>query len=199
MDEAKVLLKQAGEKLAEALAQQAFELWQRKDFRLYVEFAKLSKTEQDRIFNELEVTVIGLMTLLFDHAIDAEANQSQQLVYKMFRKSISDGFLRILENNGVENKYLQQWSQLIDMRLKEYRENYQISLKESKKSKELQDDEEIRIAWARIETMTIDCLTHIRRGKVEKDDPLWKLLRKWMIMIDNHFRPLVTQITSETN
>ncbi|KKP27665.1 MAG: hypothetical protein UR15_C0034G0010 [Parcubacteria group bacterium GW2011_GWA2_31_28] len=45
-------------------------------------------------------------------------------------------------------------------------------------------------AWARIETITIDCLIHIRRGKVEKDDPLLKLLRQWLLNFNSNLMPL---------
>ena len=92
---------------------------------------------------------------------------------------------------GIESKFLKQWKDLIDMRLEEYTKDFKIGLNESTKWEEFRnEDQKMKFAWARIETITIDCLTHIRRGKVEKDDPLWKLLRKWFINLDSQIAPI---------
>lgn len=65
--------------------------------------------------------------------------------------------------------------------------------KESDKMPTLKDEASLRIVWARIETLTIDCLTHIRRGNVKKDDPLWTLLRKWFIRMDTQLSPMISR------
>jgi len=52
--------------------------------------------------------------------------------------------------------------------------------------------EDLKKTWVRIETITIDCLTHIRRGKVEKDDPLWKLIRKGLTTVDGKLTPMAS-------
>jgi len=49
------MLRESAGRIAQLVANSAFEFWQRKDFRLYVKFHALSQTEQDRMFNELEV------------------------------------------------------------------------------------------------------------------------------------------------
>ena len=172
-----------GKNLAEVIAGQAFEFWQRKDFRLYVEFDKLSQTEQDRLFNELEVSVIGLFIIHLDSAIE-KVDKSFRPVLQMLQREITLGFVDLLSSTGIDKKYVTQWSALIELRLKEYREDFKIALKESEKMKEFKEDEELRSTWAIIETITIDGLTHIRRGDMKADDPLLKLLRKWLITLD---------------
>src|SRR5260221_4853491 len=172
-----------GKNLAEVIAGQAFEFWQRKDFRLYVEFDKLSQTEQDRLFNELEVSVIGLFIIHLDSAIE-KVDKSFRPVLQMLQREITLGFVDLLSSTGIDKKYVTQWSALIELRLKEYREDFKIALKESEKLKEFKEDEELRSTWAIIETITIDGLTHIRRGDMKADDPLLKLLRKWLITLD---------------
>lgn len=185
---AKLLLK-SSKNLAEFIASSAFEFWQRKDFRLFIDFNNISKTEQDRIFNELEISLLGLFILKFDHALLVAKNE-QKVVLGALKKDLAPAFIQILADAGVENKFIGQWDYLIDMRLKEYRKDLKTALKESSSWEELKGDEDIRIAWARIETITIDCLTHVRRGKVEEGDPLWKLLRKWFITMDATLNPI---------
>ncbi|MDO8499000.1 MAG: hypothetical protein Q7S44_04410 [bacterium] len=51
------------EKVAEIVAQASYDLWKDEEFRKMVNFETLSQTEQDRIFNELEVTLLGLVFL----------------------------------------------------------------------------------------------------------------------------------------
>ena len=172
-----------GKNLAEVIASQAFEFWQRKDFRLYVEFDKLSQTEQDRLFNELEVSVIGLFVIHLDNTIE-KVDKRFIPVLQVLQREITLGFVDLLSNTGIDKKYVKQWTALIDMRLKEYREDFQTALKESEKMKEFKGDKELRSTWAVIETITIDGLSHIRRGNMKADDPLWKLLRKWLITLD---------------
>lgn len=179
----------SGKNLAQVVASSAFEFWQRKDFRLYVNFQSLSQTEQDRMFNELEVSVLGLFTLSLDYAISIAKEEYKKLL-KILQKEITYGFLQLFSDLGIEKKFIDQWDKLIGMRFKEYHEHLEISVKESGSWRELKGDEEMRQTWARIETITIDCMTHIRRGDVKKDDPLWKLLRKWFISLEAQISPI---------
>ncbi|MBF8249436.1 MAG: hypothetical protein HW400_37 [Candidatus Levybacteria bacterium] len=180
---------QSGKHLAQVVASSAFEFWQRKDFRLYVNFQSLSQTEQDRMFNELEVSVLGLFTLSLDYAISVAKEEYGKLL-EVLQKEITYGFLQLFLDLGTEKKFVDQWNKLIEMRFKEYHEHLKAAVKESSSWKELKGDEEVRQTWARIETITIDCLTHIRRGDVKKDDPLWKLLRKWFISLEAQISPI---------
>ncbi|MDO8499001.1 MAG: hypothetical protein Q7S44_04415 [bacterium] len=68
--------------------------------------------------------------------------------------------------------------------MKEYKGDFLIALKEAKSWKDLNDGQEIKVIWARVETLTIDSLRHIRGGKIEKDDPLWVYLRKWLTLME---------------
>ena len=181
---------EAGENIAKMIASESFELWQRKDFRFYVDFENQDQTEQDRIFNELEVSLIGLYVLRLDQAI-VGVPEEIVIAFKALRASIQEGFLKLLEDKGVDNKFVKQWKVLMDLRLKEYREHLKYVLEESLKDKNFREkDAELRSTWARVETMKIDCLTHIRRGKFDEKDPLWKFLTKWFITLDARLAPL---------
>lgn len=191
------ILNYTAEKLAESVASLAFEVWSRKDFRLFVNFHNISQTEQDRIFNELEVSILGLLILKFDDGI-LRKDKEFGLMLEYFENKLIEGFLNLFRNLKLEEKYIKQWKMLIDMRLAEYRKDYKIATKESKKVKEFDKNEEsLKISWARIETITIDCLTHIRRGNVEEKDPLWKFLRKWFINLESKLSPLTSAINED--
>ncbi len=188
---AKVLL-ESGEKIAQMIAQESFDLWKRKDFRMFIDFDHQTQTEQDRIFNELEVSLIGLYVLHFDDAIENATDQAKLLVFKGLREGIQTGFLKVLGDTGVEVKYLKDWEKLVNLRLKEYRDDYKIAMKMSAKDKSFdKKDADLRPAWARAETLKIDCLSHIRRGNFDEKDPLWKFLTKWFITMDARLNPLM--------
>jgi len=183
------LLLKSSESLAQSIPVIAFEFWQRKDFRILVDFFRLSRTEQDRMFNELEVSIIGLFDLYLAY-INSIAPPEYKKMVEIVQKELIGSFLAFMSKNGVEKKYIEIWEKLIEIRLKEYWQHYKISLKEAAAWKEFKDDNVLRVNWARIETITIDCITHIRRGKVKKGDPLWKLLRKWFIDFNAKLLPL---------
>jgi len=173
------------------VASSSFEFWQRKDFRLYVAFDNVPRVEQDRMFNELQVSLLGLFILKFEHASD-NVLEEKTIVFRSFAKDLAPAYLQMCAEMGIGEEYLPTWSKLIDMRLTEYRRDFRYAEKDSKTMKEFKkESESMRITWARIETLTIDCLTHIRRGNVEKNDPLWKLLRKWFISLDVQLNSII--------
>lgn len=135
---------------------------------------------------------MGLFILQVDHAYETAVEKEKRVVFSALRKDLASGFLQIMINLGIEKKYIDIWNKLIDMRVKEYSEDFNTALKESAKMRELKDNQILRITWSRIETITIDCLTHIRRGNVKADDPLWKLLRKWFITLDTKVSPMTS-------
>lgn len=74
--------------LAQFVASQSFEFWQRKDFRLYVEFNNLDRTEQDRIFNELELSLLGLFTFKLRDSYSESSKQEKKCIgYGVIRQT----------------------------------------------------------------------------------------------------------------
>lgn len=191
----KELLLKTGEKFGEIIAHSSFELWQDKTFRDLIEFNFISQTEQDRIFNELEVSVLGLFVINLDQAVESSKSEELEIFYARLRQASIEGFLNLYKKLNLEQKHIHQWRILIDMRLEEYRKDFKVALKESKKMKEVKNDPQTGILWAKIETITIDCLSHIRRGNVKKDDPLWKMLRRWLTMLEVTFDKLTLQLS----
>lgn len=191
------LIDEAGEKLAQVVAQSAFSTWEKKEFRKLINFEKLPQIEQDRIFNELEVTLLGLFILNLDDAINLVKGTPQETVLKMLQKSLINGFLKLFIDLGIEDKYIKQWEVLIDMRIKEYRRDYEMLLKESQSWKELQKDEGLQTAIMRIQAIALDCLSHIRRGKISEEDPLRKYLQNWITLFEKEFSRLTQALIFE--
>lgn len=189
------LLLKTGEKFGEIIAQSSFDLWQDKNFRDLINFDSISQTEQDRIFNELEVSVLGLFVINLDQAVGSSKSEELEIFYARLRQASVEGFLNLYKKLNLEQKHIHQWRILIDMRLEEYRKDFQIALKQSKKMKELKDDSDTRILWAKIETITIDCLSHVRRGDVQEGDPLWRMIRKWLTMMEVTLDKLTLQLS----
>lgn len=188
------LLIETGEKFGQIIGQASFDFWQDQTFRNLVNFDNLSQTEQDRIFNELEVSALGLFSLNLDQAIKSAKSNEQEMFYIKLKPALIEGFLSLFKKLGVEKQYINEWRLLIDMRLEEYRKDFEISLKESKKLKEAKDNSELQVLWAKIETISIDCLTHIRRGDVKEKDPLWRMLRRWLTGLEVTFDKLTLQL-----
>lgn len=178
-------------KFAQIVAQFAFAFWSDQTFKNLVHFESISKTEQDRIFNELEVTTLGLLDLHLDYTIKYPKNQKQKELASHLKKNLVESFVGIFKELGVEDEHLNMWRLLINMRFDEYRKDYKIALKQTQNWQELKSDPKLKPIWAIIETCTIDGLSHIRRGKVEEGDPLWRLLRKWLTTIEVTFEKLL--------
>lgn len=185
------MLSGAADNLAKMIAGSAFEFWQRKDFRLYVDFDHLTQGEQDRMFNELEVSVLGLFILHLENAGTLEKKEHSAILLAL-ADDLSSGFLTLLSDTGIEKHYITIWEKLISLRMNEYREDCKTTYKKARKMKEFREDELLRMAWARIETITIDCMTHLLKGDTKPDDPLWNLLRKWFISLDSQLNPITT-------
>lgn len=166
--------------VAQMIAESSFTLWKSKEFRDLINFDKIDQIEQDRIFNELEVTALGLLALYCE-----EFNKNK------ISNEIIENFLDFLKKSGVDEKYIKIWRDLIAIRFDEYRKDYKIALKASKSWDDFKSDDMLHITWARIETLSIDGMSHIRRGKMEEKDPLWELLRKWLTVLDVSFSKLL--------
>lgn len=190
MGEELELLKKTGENLAAIVGETSFAKWEERSFRQMVDFDHVQRTEQDRIFNELELTVLGLFVLHLEDA--ASAKPRMKKIFDILKKEVVEGFINLLANLGLEEHFIEEWRALIQMRLAEYRKDYKLLIKESKDIPELVKNEEFKIIWARIETLTLDGLRHIRRGKLEQEDPLRRDLQKWLIGLDS----LAGQITN---
>ncbi len=83
-----------GRGLAQVIAEASFTLWKEEEFRKIISFNNLSQEEQDRIFNELQVSFLGLLILQLDrHIVDTHSKDQQ--MYHLLRDDVIDCFLQI--------------------------------------------------------------------------------------------------------
>lgn len=187
------ILKNLGKVLANVVAKVSFMIWQKEDFREMISFDKISQTEQDRIFNELEVSFLGLFYLYLDNLSSQLENQEEKELVEQLKPALRKGFISMYEDLKIEEKYITIWKELINMRFEEYEKDFNALMKEGAKMKKLKDGK-IRLFWARVETITLDCLQHIRRGKLELKDPLRKYLQDWVVNIDKIYSDAIKEL-----
>ncbi len=77
------------------IAEASFSFWNTKSFRALVNFEKIDQTEQDRIFNELEVTGLGLAALY-----------SVQLKSLAIQNEVVNSFMDIMHGLPIEKKFI---------------------------------------------------------------------------------------------
>lgn len=183
----KSALSGAGRGISEIIAHTAYKIWQEEKFRDMIKFKSIPQIEQDRIFNEIEIALLGLLVLYVDNLSMQIDSKNEQKLLKNFQEALIEGFLSIYHDYGVEKKFIGQWRVLIDTRLKEYRDDLRLLMTESQEMEEFKKDERFRSAWARVETITLDGLSHIRKGKWDQKDPLRKYLQEWVIGLDQVF------------
>ena|SRR3989344_1145110 len=97
------MLAQASKSLGLLIASTSFDFWNRADFQMYVEFDNQSQLEQDRMFNEFQVSLLGLFILHLDHAL-LDAKREQKVLISVLQKDLPQGFLQIFLDLGVEKK-----------------------------------------------------------------------------------------------
>lgn len=167
------------------VASGSYDLWRQKEFRDSINFFKIGAREQDRIFNELEVTALGYVTFFLEERLTNKRHKDNYVVYANVGELVGDEFLSLMEEIGVTDREMRLWRQLIDMRLKEYRSDMALIMKESSKWKAFAGkDKHLRPAWARIITLSINSMRHIKGEKVALSDDMWPIMRHWLISLE---------------
>ena len=166
-----------------------------------IDFDKISQTEQDRIFNELEVSFLGLFYLYLDNLSSQLENQEEKALVEQLKPALKKGFISLYEDLKIEKKFIDIWKELINMRFEEYEKDFKLLIKEGKKAKEIskackviKNDEKFGLFWARNQTITLACLQHIRRGKLDHKDPLRKYLQDWVVNVDKIYSDAIKEL-----
>ena len=95
-DEVDQLIKLLSTKLSEIVAETAFEFWQSIEFRKLIDFNQIPQAEQDRIFNELEVTGLGLLDLHLNFKVKNAPDKVVKSLLGRLEKELPQSFLDIL-------------------------------------------------------------------------------------------------------
>ncbi|OGH19382.1 MAG: hypothetical protein A3F31_03255 [Candidatus Levybacteria bacterium RIFCSPHIGHO2_12_FULL_38_12] len=110
------MMSSAAKNLAHVAASSSFDLWSRKDFRLYIEFANIPQVEQDRIFNELEVSVLGLFDLQFETIKNDNPQEEKEVVMGLLQAELVPSFLHSYDPLW---KLLRKWFMTLDVSIKQ--------------------------------------------------------------------------------
>ena len=153
----------------------AFRVFRNEDFRAELNFYTLSQQEQDRIFNELEVTAFVQIYFQTETLIKFHEDSFKHYL-KMIKENLKLAHQNILKSSGVEDEHLLTWNKLIDMRLDEYRKDF------NEHRSELPNVEEHN-PW--ILVTAVGGYDHITRGRGKPEDPAYRRIVKWLFKLSD--------------
>jgi hypothetical protein len=165
--------------LVQGAGSSAFQLFKDKHFRHLARFEQLSRTEQDRIFNELVVASVVLIMLVLE-APDLKVAGEFRGYLSDLNKKIPKAHIDYLRSMGVETEHLRIWEKLIAMRYKEYaRDRHDVraaamEIESAEKGLDPANLSKIQMLVP-VQTAAIGCHQHICRGDTKDRDDLFKL------------------------
>jgi hypothetical protein len=166
--------------LVQLAAHQAYQLFCDKEFRRWVSFDLLSQLEQDRIFNELVVSYIVLIILLFE-APDLRIPPGFRDYLLALKGVIPKAYVNYLRSLGVEAAHLRDGEKLTDLRYEEYaKDRHEVraaamQIESSEKSLDLDGLSKIQMLVP-VQSVAIGCHNHVCRGETRGRDDLFKLI-----------------------
>ncbi len=163
---------------------QAFKLFRNRKFRELTNFKNLEQVEQDRIFNELSATAILLIIFTLE-APDLRVPSDFKDFIVYLKDEIPKAHIDQLRKLEVEEEYLEIWRKLLDMRYEEYQKDKhkvrEAAMEVQSQEATITNDDLSKIQLGLpVETLAIGAFFHIRRGKDNPDDPLFKMLLDWL-------------------
>lgn len=161
----------AANKLTWEISKSSFKFFRDENFKKLVNFSGLEQIEQDRIFNEIVVTGISLAILMLEALSKLTSGEKSDYMAALKNK-MDEEYSNILRGfgTGIEEYHLDMWQKLIKMRCDEYRRDYREMYKEFSEPKERN---------GAISVTAIGGLRHIRRGKTNPQDELFKYSLAW--------------------
>lgn len=180
----KEMAEYAAHRLMQVACQSAFKIFCNGKFRRLVNFNEIEQVEQDRIFNELAVTAILLIMFTLE-APDLRIDSEMKEYFYFLKDEVPSAHLEWLKELGIDRKHRKLWQKVIDMRYKEYQKDKEelrsVAMKVEAKEQSLTTDKlkDIQMLLPP-QVLAIGSLSHIRRGKEKPEDPLFKMLLKWL-------------------
>lgn len=171
--------------LLDKLIFSAFHVFNDPQFREKADFENLSQEEQDRIFNELEVSSICSCLFIIERRELIIGNRDFHF-WKEVCKYLPESLKKRLLGYGVDEENAGLLKKLIKMRKDEY-EKISDNLLEYMDNDEKFKDVGKRISkeiLSQANSIAIGTIDHIRRGKLKKGDKLIKYFHSWLIPLD---------------
>lgn len=165
------------------VAIKSYALWSDNQFREFIDFVKITNKQQDKIFNDLQVTALLYLLLFLDER--ANKNDASSIIYSNIGEYTVDAFIAMMEDAELTGKQIALWRELIKRRESEYRKDLGYVMKESQKWDVFAgEDRLLRDTWGRVATLSLGVLKHIRKAKSSIKDPLWRVIRRWLISLE---------------
>jgi len=173
----------------------AFHIFRESKFRELAHFGKLPISEHDRIFNELEVAGVWL-AIAYLRAVKSLVRAEDYHFWQKVELHLPKQLQVILMGLGVDGANAKLVKQLILMRGQEYDELADKVGEASDEGKE--DFRKLSPKMKEIATMVqataIGTADHIRRGKLQKGDPLVSYLIDWLLALQNKIAKFVKKL-----
>ncbi len=159
---------------------QAMRMFKSEDIRKLLKFDQVGRTEQDRFFNEMTVTNIIMLLLILDKQIIEADDPERKEHLKALREQAPKFFNAFLKRIGIPKKYAKIWQKLVDLRYDEYDRdviewrgalmdvNYEVATEKS---------------FMIFQTMAFGLYHHLRRGKVDPKDELFKRVQGFLLPV----------------
>lgn len=175
----------AGKLVEEAVAVKSYSLWKDSEFRKLANFAKLNNRQQDKIFNDLQVTALLYVYLFLEERSGKDNGDS--VVYGDIKEYMVDEFLAMMESVDVSARNLTLWRKLIALREAEFRKDFRYIVKESGHWDAFGGEGELlRNTWGRVIALSLGALGHISSDEeLSVENPLWAMIRRWLVSIES--------------
>ena len=164
-------------------AKQAFELFKDEKFRQLVKFTEIGEEEQNRIFNELMVTNLMFFMFLLEQILKEINDEKKKLYYASLREGVPEYFRRYIRTIGIPEEFASIWDKLIDLRYDEYSKDIiDVRSEFLKGDEELSELAKHNVAMI-FQSLALGLYHHIVRGKIVEDDPLYKYIQPYLMII----------------
>ncbi|MDD5464395.1 MAG: hypothetical protein PHP62_04550 [Candidatus Moranbacteria bacterium] len=185
----------AADQLLDKLLPSAFEFFRDSRFRQSIDFEKQDQIEQDRIFNELEVSAISLCLFCLDQR-ESVVQFDDFHFWKEVRERIPVAFEEKMLSFGVDKENARLFKDLIEIRYNEYAEMMEVNSEHMDKEIKFQKiiDNRIKESITRVHSIVVGTSDHIRRGKLQKDDELMKHIRRWLLPLDSQINSFIKNL-----
>lgn len=152
----------------------AFKMFKEEDVRKLLVFDQVDKTEQDRFFNEMTVTNIIMLMLILDKQIAETDDQKRKEYLNALREQVPKFFNAFLKRIGIPKKYVGIWKKLVGLRYDEYNKD---TLEWRQTFMEINYEVATHKGVMIFQTIAFGLYNHLRRGKVDPEDELYKYIK----------------------
>lgn len=184
-DNPEKLADRTSQDLIQFVIRSSFKVFNDSEFRSFFNYAKIPKSEKDRLFNELGITSICLLLISIEDI--SYINDEEKYFWQAVSERIPIYFEKWLIDIGIGKKHVKIWIKLIDKRHKEY-QRCQSKYRMIKNAHDIDfandNNEKLKDFYVRYQAVSIGSLFHFRKKGTDTNDPLLKYLKTWLSVLN---------------